>query len=159
MVTLSCGRALSFCCCAAVFGTITWKPAATSEFSLLCVLAQPIARASSAMELRILNGVRICFMVFYILALDFSGKSGELGLASSRRTVGETKRRSASAARMAGRRSEGEARLDDIAAPSAARGVVGIFVDREKDEAGRSPRAPELACRFDAVQARHGNVE
>ena len=60
---------------------------------------------------------------------------------------------------MAGRRSEGEARLDDIAAPSAARGVVGIFVDREKDEAGRSPRAPELACRFDAVQPRHGNVE
>src|SRR6476659_1832278 len=73
MVTWSCGRALSFCCCAAVLGTITWKPAATSEFSLLCVLAQPMARASSAMALRILNEVRICFMVFRVLVLGFLG--------------------------------------------------------------------------------------
>src|ERR1700730_15254838 len=45
------------------------------------------------------------FIDFCVLVLVYLGGSGEVGLASSRRRVGEMKRRSASAARMAGKRS------------------------------------------------------
>src|SRR5215510_9775306 len=106
MDTLSAGRALSLCCYAAVFGTTTLKPAATSEFSLLWMLAQPAARASSAIALTILNGVRICFHGVPDFGIGFSGRLEEVGLASSRFTLGEMKRRSASASWIAGRRSE-----------------------------------------------------
>ena len=55
-----------------------------------------------------------------------------------------------------------EARLDDIAESARVEcgaGVVGVFVDREEDEAGRRLRASELARRFNAVKTRHGDVE
>ena len=55
-----------------------------------------------------------------------------------------------------------EARLDDIAEPArieCGAGVVGVFVDREEDDAGRPLRASKLARRFDAVEPRHGDVE
>ena len=48
-------------------------------------------------------------MVFRVLVLGFLGDREEVGLASSRCTVGETKRRSTSAARMAGKRSKPDA--------------------------------------------------
>src|SRR5438477_3190183 len=63
MVTLPGGRFCSFCFCAAVFGVIVLKPAATSMLSLFCVLVcvvvvQPtmaIATASTKVN-RDLNG-------------------------------------------------------------------------------------------------------
>ena len=73
--------------------------------------------------------------------------------------MGEMKRRSASAARMAGRRSEASRPLNDIAKPARIEyglSEVGVFVDCEEDQARR---VPELARRFDAVEPRHGDVE
>src|SRR5271157_4850341 len=55
-----------------------------------------------------------------------------------------------------------EPRLNDIAEPARIEcglGEVGVFVDREEDQARRLVRAPELARRFDAVEPRHGDVE
>ena len=55
-----------------------------------------------------------------------------------------------------------EPRLNDIAEPArieCGSGEVGVFVDREEDQAHRPRRAPELARRFDAVEPRHGDVE
>ena len=75
---------------AAVFGTLTLKPAATSEFSLLRVLAQPTARTSNAIVGRILNGVRIRFMVFCVLVLIFLEFGSSLPR-SSTCTVGKMK--------------------------------------------------------------------
>ena len=64
---------------------------------------------------------------------------------------------------MAGEEIRGEPRLrSNVAEPArieCCAGVVGVFVDREKDETGRPRRAPELARRFDAVEPRHGDVE
>ena len=63
---------------------------------------------------------------------------------------------------MAGRRSEASRVFNDIAEPArieCGAGVVGVFVDREEDEAGRPLRTLELARRFDAVEPRHGDVE
>ena len=56
----------------------------------------------------------------------------------------------------------GEPRLNNVARPAGIEccpGVVGVFVDREKDEADRPLRAHELTRRFDAVEPRHGDVE
>src|SRR5271165_875412 len=55
-----------------------------------------------------------------------------------------------------------EPRLNDIAEPACIEcglGEVGVFVDREKDQARGPVRAPELARRFDAVEPRHGDIE
>ena len=55
-----------------------------------------------------------------------------------------------------------EPRLNDIAEPArieCGAGVVGVFVGRKEDGAGRPLRAPELARRFDAVEPRHGDIE
>ncbi len=55
-----------------------------------------------------------------------------------------------------------EPRLNDITEPARLKcgpGVVGVFVDREKDETSRPLRAPELARRFDAVKPGHGYVQ
>jgi hypothetical protein len=46
------------------------------------------------------------------------------------------------------------ATLPSQPASSAARGEVGVFVDREEDQARRPVRAPELARRFAAQNAR-----
>ena len=56
----------------------------------------------------------------------------------------------------------GEPRINNVAEPARIEcgpGEVGVFVNGEKDETGRLVRAPELACRFNAVEPRHGNVE
>jgi hypothetical protein len=55
-----------------------------------------------------------------------------------------------------------EPRLNDIAEPARIEcglGEVGVFVDREEDQARRPVQAPESARRFDAVEPRHGDVE
>src|SRR5271165_5711290 len=55
-----------------------------------------------------------------------------------------------------------EPRLNDIAEPARIEygsGEVGVFVDREEDQARRPVQAPQLARRFDAVEPRHGDVE
>ena len=55
-----------------------------------------------------------------------------------------------------------EPRLNNVAEPARIKcgpGVVGVFVDREKDETSRPLRAPQLARRFDDVEPRHGDVE
>jgi hypothetical protein len=52
--------------------------------------------------------------------------------------------------------------LKDIAEPARIEcrlGEVGVFVDREEDQARRPVRATQLARRFDAVEPRHGDVE
>src|SRR5208283_3424112 len=66
------GSAWSFCSCAAVWGTITLKPAATRRFSLfcVCVLVQLTARARSANALIRLNPVNICFISFPFLLVS-----------------------------------------------------------------------------------------
>jgi hypothetical protein len=55
-----------------------------------------------------------------------------------------------------------EPRLNNITEPARIQcglGEVGVFVDREKDEAGTPVRAAKLARRFDAVEPGHGDVE
>src|SRR5271165_163469 len=55
-----------------------------------------------------------------------------------------------------------EPRLNDKAKPARIEcglSEVGVFVDREEDQACRPLRAPELARRFDAVEPRHCDVE
>src|SRR5271157_4777758 len=57
-----------------------------------------------------------------------------------------------------------ESRLNDIAEPTrieCGSGEVGVFVDREEDQARRPVRAPQLTRRFDAVEPRdveHDNI-
>jgi hypothetical protein len=61
-----------------------------------------------------------------------------------------------------GKEIRGEPRLNNVAEPARIEcgpGVVGVFVDREKDEPSRLVRAPELTRRFNAVEPRHRNVE
>ena len=55
-----------------------------------------------------------------------------------------------------------EPRFNDITEPARIEcGLreVGVFMDREEDQARRPVRAPQLARRFDAVEPRHGDVE
>src|SRR5271166_3468340 len=55
-----------------------------------------------------------------------------------------------------------EPRLNDIAEPArieCGSGEVGVFVDREEDQARRPVRVPELTRRFDAIEPRHGDIE
>ena len=55
-----------------------------------------------------------------------------------------------------------EPRLNNIAEPARIEcgpGVVGVFVDGEKDEAGRPLRTLELARRLAAVEPRHGDIK
>ena len=140
---------------------IAVKPAATSDCSLLWVLAQPAARASRAMALRILNEVGICFMVFCMLVLF----SCQIGRSRSRfiEAHGGRDEEAIGKRRPCGGEAIGsEPRLNNVAEPARIKcgpGVVGVFVDREKDETSRPLRAPQLARRFDDVEPRHGDVE
>jgi hypothetical protein len=68
-------------------------------FSLFCVLAQPAARPSSTIALKILDKVGICFMAFDVGGFLWELVRSQLVDVHS----GEMKRRSASAAWMAGR--------------------------------------------------------
>src|SRR6187549_3845946 len=68
MATWPGGSCWSFCCCAAVLGVITLKPAATSMLSLfwvLLVVAQPTVKANRVMTAIVLNEVCICFILFF----------------------------------------------------------------------------------------------
>ena len=99
MVTLSAGSAWSLASCVGVLGVMILKPAATSVFSRLFVLAQPRASARSAMTLRDFNTVWIGFIVvclsvcsrsvcFLCSRVDSRAASGEAACAFHQRIKG-----------------------------------------------------------------------
>ncbi len=110
------------------------------------------------MVVRILNEVRICFMVFRVLVLGFLGDREKL---VSLHRGARWARRSGDRRAPPGWQVEvrSDPRLHDIAESARIEGGAGVVVDREEDEAGRPLRASELACCFDAVKPRHGDIE